>query len=187
MNAHSQAMVPVYIGKFDNQLLANLFAVLSGLVLLSLLAQVAIPLPFTPVPITGQTFAVTLISLTWGMKRAASIVFLYLALGVMGAPIFALGASGALMGPTAGYLIGMIVSSLVIGNLADFGFAKSFRKALLASYCGSACVFACGVLGLSFYVPFESLFYLGVLPFLLGDLIKNTLAALLVSNVGSKF
>lgn len=186
MTANSKAMVPSYVVKFDNQILANVFAVFAGVLLLSLLSHVAIPLPFTPVPITGQTFAVTLISLLWGMKRATSIVLIYLAVGILGFPVFAFGASGALVGPTAGYLLGMVGSSFVVGKLADMGFAKTFRKALLASYCGSLCVFTFGLLGLSFYAPTESLLYIGVFPFLLGDLIKNILASMIVASVEHK-
>ena len=68
------------------------------------------------------------------------------------------------------------------GALADRGYAKSFSSALACSYLGSAIIFTCGILGLSFFVPTTSLFFMGVAPFLLGDLLKNTLAAWLVSK-----
>lgn len=186
MNANSSALIPFYVSKFENKTLANLCALVTGVALLSALAQIVIPLPWTPVPITGQTFAVTLVSLTWGMKRAASIVLVYLALGVYGFPVFAMGASGALMGPTVGYLVGMVFSSIVVGKLADLGFSKSFKKALLASYCGSFFIFATGLFVLSFYVPNESLLYVGLFPFLLGDFIKNTLASLFAVGFSHK-
>lgn len=186
MNASSNALIPFYVSKFENKTLANVLAVVTGVALLSALAQIAVPLPWTPVPITGQTFAVTLVSLTWGMKRAVSSVLVYLALGVYGFPVFALGASGALMGPTVGYLIGMVFSATVIGKLADLGFSKTFKTALFASYCGSFFVFAFGLSVLSLYAPKESLFYVGLFPFLIGDLIKNTLASFLAVGVSYK-
>ena len=186
MNANSNALIPFYVSKFENKALANKFALIAGVALLSALAQIVIPLPWTPVPITGQTFAVTLVSLTWGMKRAVSIVLVYLALGVYGFPVFAMGASGALIGPTVGYLVGMVFSAIVVGKLADLGFSKTFKKALLASYCGSILVFTTGLIVLSYYVPEGSLLYVGLFPFLVGDLIKNTLASMFAVGFSHK-
>lgn len=85
-----------------------------------------------------------------------------------------------------GYLFGMLAGALVKGTLSDRGFAggfaKSFRKALVASYLGRACVFFFGLVGVSFFIPREALLTAGLYPFLFGDLLKNTLAALLVTQ-----
>lgn len=159
----------------------NLAAIASGVVVLSLLAQVSIPLPWTPVPITGQTFGVALIALMWGFKRGFASVLSYLLLGASGLPIFAAGKAG-IGGPTTGYLFGMLAGALVMGTLSDRGFTKTFRKALLASYLGSVCVFFFGLVGLSFFIPREALLTAGLYPFLFGDLLKNTLAATLVTQ-----
>ncbi len=182
----SQALVSRFVISRGDQLTDNLAAIACGVVVLSLLAQISIPLPWTPVPITGQTFGVALIALMWGFKRGFASVLSYLLLGASGLPIFASGKAGV-GGPTTGYLFGMLAGALVMGTLSDRGFGgggftKSFRKALLASYLGSACVFLFGLAGLSFFIPREALLTAGLYPFLFGDLLKNTLAATLVAQ-----
>lgn len=136
----SQALISRLIESTGNSSTYNLAAVTSAVVVLSLLAQVSIPLPWTPVPITGQTFGVALISLMWGFKRGFTSVLAYLFLGACGLPIFAAAKSG-IGGPTTGYLFGMLAGSLVMGVLTDRGWTKTFKKALLTSYLGSVCVF----------------------------------------------
>lgn len=182
----SQASIPILISRTESPVLANFMAIFSGVLLISLLAQIAIPLSWTPVPITGQTFAVSLVSLMWGWKRGATILFAYLTLGSLGLPIFAHAKSGILLGPTFGYLIGMFAASFVVGFLADKGMTQKFSSSLLASYTGSFIIFCFGAIGLSFFVPLDQLFIAGVLPFLPGDAIKNLLAATIVSRVSQR-
>src|SRR4051812_12271756 len=106
---NSEALIPIRLSQSQNKVLSELAALFGGVLLLSLLAQVAIPLPWTPVPITGQTFGVALVALSWGRKRALSAFLAYLAVGAFGLPVFAAGKSGLMMGPTFGYLVGMMV------------------------------------------------------------------------------
>ena len=179
----SEALVPQLVYKADNKALANIFSVIAGVVLVSVLAQVAVPLPWTPVPITGQTFAVAFVALLWGAKRAGAIMSLYILLGSLGAPVFAKAGSGLILGPTLGYIAGMWLAALVVGTLADRGFTNTFGKALVAAYMGSALIFSCGVIGLSFFMPSDTLLMAGVIPFILGDLIKNVLAASLATRL----
>lgn len=186
MASLSQAFVPQFIGKSSDKKWTEIASLLAGLLALTALAQVSIKLPWTPVPITGQTLGVSLISLTWGRKRAFAILSSYLAFGGLGLPIFANGASGFNFGPTSGYLFGMIVACFVMGGLADRGMTKSFPKALGATYLGSALVFTFGLWGLSFFVPKDQLLITGLLPFLPGDLLKNLLSASLVTGLASK-
>jgi biotin transport system substrate-specific component len=162
--------------------LALAFTVL-GVGLLAVLAQVKIYLPFSPVPITGQTFGVALIALVYGRKLGLLTMSTYLLAGGLGAPIFAKFQSGLAIGPTMGYLIGMWFSTLLIGTLSDRGYAKSWPKAFLACVLGSLCVFSVGLLVLSYFVPSESLLVMGLYPFLIGDLFKNTLASFLASRI----
>ena len=183
----SQATVPAQIIKSENSLIANLVFIGLGVLLLSLLAQLAFPLPWTPVPVTGQTFGVALIALLWGWKRGSAVVVSYVALGSLGWPLFTQAHSSLLLGPTFGYLVGMIVASFVVGVLADKGYTKYFTTALVASYLGSFFTFSFGLIGLSFFIPTESLFVAGVLPFLPGDLIKNVSAAFIASAVHRRF
>lgn len=179
----SQAALPMFIQRYPQILAREAVALFVGVVLMSLLAQVSIPLPWTPVPITGQTLGVALVALSWGRKRAVAVMISYLAVGAVGLPVFALGKSGLSVGPTMGYLVGMIFASFIVGFLADKGFTKSFWRSLLGAYVGSVFIFGFGLLGLSFFVPSEHLLVAGLLPFLPGDLIKNLIAAAASSSV----
>ncbi len=179
---HSHAFIPNLVSKTDHKTLSNLAAILGGVLLLALLAQITVPLPWTPVPITGQTFGVTLVSLLWGWKRAGTVLLTYLALGASG--LVSVFAVGAVMGPTLGYLIGMFLASVVMGALADRGVTNTFLKTFLVSYLGSAIVFVCGLIGLSFFLPSEALIVSGLIPFLPGSFIKNFLASALVFKSG---
>src|SRR5512139_60068 len=93
--------------------LRDLVLIVGAVLLLSALAQVEIPLPFTPVPITGQTFGVLLIGAALGSRRAAASLLLYITEGAAGLPFFAGGGSGlrTLSGPTAGYLLGFVIAA----------------------------------------------------------------------------
>lgn len=177
------AALPTLIEKTENKASANLLSVTAGVALIALLAQIAIPLPWTPVPITGQTLGVTLVALSWGWKRASITMALYLILGSMGLPFFA---SVGSLGATSGYLVGMLLSSIVIGYLADKGWTNSFAKAFAAAYLGSLIVLGTGLLGLSYFLPTEALLASGLIPFLPGDLIKNTIAAFLSAKIKSQ-
>ncbi len=182
----SKAFVPVTISNLSNKKSASLYAVITGVAILSLLAQFKINLPWTPVPITGQTFGVSLLAMLWGSRLSFSIFLSYLALGFIGAPVFAGGVSGFSFGPTFGYLIGMLVASWAVGKFADRGWGRKFGTALLGCYLGSLIIFTFGCAGLAFILPVDKLLIAGVLPFLPGDLIKNLLAAFLVSNANRK-
>ncbi len=170
------ALVPQYIIQRGNRTLENILSVVAGVLFLSLLAQVAIPLPWTPIPITGQTFGVVLIALIWGKKRGVSTILSYLSLGAFGLPIFAMGRSGLSLGPREGYLIGMVVATYWMGTLSDKGWTKTWWRTYLTAFSGSLIIFSFGVLGLSFFIPARDLLTAGVLPFLPGDFIKTLLA-----------
>lgn len=180
----SRALLPNAIAssRHAGHPLAMVGAGLLGVVALSLLSRLTIPLPWTPVPITGQTFGVALLGLLGGRKLAVSTVAAYLALGLNGVPVFANG-QAILSGATAGYLAGMLLAAALVGRLADLGWTRSFGRALAASYAGSFCIFAVGLLVLSRFVPAAQLLGAGLYPFLLGDLIKNVAAATLASNI----
>ena len=158
----------------------DLLIVFSGVIFVALLAQVRIPLPFTPIPLTGQTFAVLLVGATIGSKRGAASLTLYTVLGAFGLPIFAGGAAGIayLAGPTLGYLVGFIVASFVIGCLAECGLERSLRTSLLPFLIGTLIIYAFGVGWLALLLGVDKALALGVLPFIVGDVIKLALAAL---------
>lgn len=173
------AMIPQFIVQRGSKNLDNILSILIGIFCLSLLAQLAIRLPWTPVPITGQTLGVTLIALLWGRKRAMATILSYLALGALGLPIFAMGKSGLTIGPTSGYLIGMTIATYWMGTLSDRGWTRIWWQSYVTAFSGSLIVFIFGVIGLSLFVPTQSLWITGVLPFLPGDFLKTLIASLI--------
>ena len=160
--------------------LRDLILIIFGALFVAALAQVKIPLPFTPVPITGQTFAVLLVGAALGSKRGAASLALYTAMGTFGLPFFAGGASGLayLSGPTLGYLVGFIAAAYVVGLLAERGLERSVRTSLVPFVVGTLVIYIFGAGWLAILFGIEKAFALGVLPFLVGDTIKIGLAAL---------
>jgi biotin transport system substrate-specific component len=145
----------------------------------ALAAQIAIPLPGSPVPITAQTFAVLLSGAVLGARRAFLAQILYLAEGALGLPAFAGGAAsaGVLLGPSGGYLLSFPLAAVITGALAERGWDRRFATMLVAMLLGSLAIFAGGLAGLARFVPTDRLLALGLLPFVPGDLIKAGLAA----------
>ncbi|WP_175956746.1 biotin transporter BioY [Schaalia sp. Marseille-Q2122] len=147
--------------------------VLAGTALLAIAAQVQIPLPFTPVPVSLATLAVMLIAGTSGLGRAAASTGLYAALGVAGLPIFAAGRAGWAI-PSLGYILGYILAAVLIGWVAQRAIGRSLWALLAAGVLASTLVYAAG---LAWLVPFTGMslaegLSVGVLPFLIGDALK---------------
>lgn len=154
--------------------------ILAGTLWVALFAQVRIPLPFTPVPITGQTFAVLLVGASLGARRGLASLALYLVLGLSGLPVFAGGTGGLkhLFGPTGGYLLGFLLATYVIGRMAERGLERSIRTSFIPFLLGTLLIYISGASWLAFYVGPAAAIQKGVLPFLAGDLIKLVMAAL---------
>lgn len=160
--------------------LGNVLLVVAASLLTAAAAQAEIRLPFTPVPITGQTFAVLLTGAVLGPRRAFLAMMLYLCEGAMGLPFFSGGAAGfvKIMGPSGGYLIAFPFAALVTGLLAERGWDRRPVTMFLAMLLGSAVIFALGLAQLSRFVPASQLLAAGLLPFVAGDLVKSALASL---------
>lgn len=160
--------------------LRNLFLITFGALVVAALAQIRIPLPFTPVPLTGQTFAVLLVGAALGSKRGAASLALYIALGAIGLPFFAGGASGLayLSGPTLGYLVGFVAAAYAVGRLAERGLERSVRTSLVPFVIGTLVIYIFGAGWLAILFGVEKALTLGILPFLVGDAIKMVLATL---------
>lgn len=163
-----------------DQKLRDLLLVSAGALLVALLAQVRIPLPFTPVPLTGQTFAVLLVGAALGSRRGFASLSLYTLIGALGLPVFAGAASGLAyaFGPTGGYLFGFIAAAYVTGLLAERGLERSIRTSLLPFLAGTIIIYALGATWLAFFVGAEAAIAKGILPFLPGDILKLALAAI---------
>jgi biotin transport system substrate-specific component len=115
-----------------------------------------------------------------GARRAFFAQMLYLAEGALGLPVFAAGASGALTlaGPTGGYLVAFPFAAALTGALAERGWDRRFLTMLAAMLLGSVVIFAAGLAQLARFVPRSQLLVAGLLPFVPGDLVKASLAAL---------
>ncbi|HHS97272.1 MAG TPA: biotin transporter BioY [Chloroflexi bacterium] len=165
-------------------LLYDLFLILGSSLLIGLGAQVAIPLPFSPVPVTGQTLAVLLTGAMLGSRRGSLAVLFYLAEGLAGLPVFAGGTAGIghLLGPTGGYLLGFVAAAFVTGWLAERGWDRKWWTTLLAMLIGNGVLYAFGLSWLSTFVGGRAAFGLGMLPFIPGDLIKAVVAATLLPS-----
>ena len=156
--------------------------IVCGSLLIGLCAQIAVWFPFSLVPVTGQTFAVLMIGALLGRRRGSLAVIAYIIEGTAGLPVFALGRSGfaVLAGPTGGYLVGFIAAAWVTGWLAEKGWDRRVWTTVLAMLLGSVCIYAFGLLWLSCLVGIKKAPALGLYPFIVGDILKIILAAMVL-------
>ena len=163
--------------------LRDLMLIILGALFVAALAQVEIPLPFTPVPITGQTFGVLLVGAALGSKRGAASLASYLTLGIFGLPFFAGGAHGLdiVLGATGGYLIGFVMAAYIIGLMAERGLERNMRTSVIPFLVGTVIIYVCGVAWLAVFLgSFNKAVAGGLLPFLAGDAIKLAAASLVL-------
>lgn len=158
-------------------------AVIGGSLLMALAAHVSVPLPFSPVPVTGQTFGVLLLGGALGARRSALALVLYLVEGAMGLPVFAPGmlpGAARLVGPTAGYLVAFPAAAFLLGWFAERGWSRSVWRLAGAMLLAEAVIFAGGVgwLAAVTHAPLETALRLGLFAFLPGEAVKSLLAAL---------
>lgn len=182
-------ILPIRIGERTSVRQHHVALILLGVLVLAVSAQIAVRVPGTPVPITGQTFGVLATATALGFRRGIGSVGLYLLLGFL-LPIYAGGASGAshilawhqghvVLGPTGGYLVGFLVAAALVGRLAELGWDRRYTGALGAMLLGNALVYVVGLpwlaasAGLS---PVDAVRE-GLTPFLVGDALKFVLAA----------
>ena len=155
--------------------------VCGGAALMAAAAQISVSLPFTPVPITGQTFAVLLVGAGLGSVRGSASALVYLALGAVDTPVFAHGASGVgvITGASGGYLVSFPIAAALAGRLAERGWDRGFGSAIGAMLSGSVVIYGIGVpwLALSLHTSFRHALELGLYPFVPGDTVKLYLAA----------
>jgi biotin transport system substrate-specific component len=152
--------------------------------LTALSAQWRFHLPFTPVPITGQTLVVLLTGASLGWRLGATGQALYLAAGIAGAPVFSDGGSGwsVIVGPTGGYLLGFLAAAAVVGWMAERGHDRKFWTMVGAFAAGSVVIYSFGLVGLMSATGWgvSEAFARGVTPFLVGDLVKALAAGVLL-------
>ncbi|MEU1179214.1 biotin transporter BioY [Streptomyces sp. NPDC005820] len=150
--------------------------VLGGAALTGLAAQISVPVPGSPVPVTGQTFAALLVGTSLGARRGVSALVLYALAGLAGVPWFAGGASG--LSVSFGYILGMILASAAVGALARRGADRTVWRTAGAMLIGEAIIYAVGVPYLAYAadIPFSTAVSVGLTPFLIGDAVKALLA-----------
>lgn len=182
-------------GPLARPVLRDGLLVLGGTLLMTLLARISIPLPFTPVPVTGQTLGVILLGALYGPRLGALTMLAYLAEGLLGLPVFSMGTSAwspsripglpVILGPTAGYLLAFPLAAWLVGRLAHRGWDRRVSTAIPAMLAGELVILALGfswlvaaTAMLTGQVNLAALFVAAVLPFLPGTALKITLAAL---------
>lgn len=160
--------------------------VLLGSLLVTISAKVQVP--FWPVPMTMQTFAVLVVGMAYGWRLGAATLMVYLAQGALGLPVFAAGGGLAYFaGPTAGYLVGFALAAALVGGLAERGWDRAMLPTLAAMFLGTAVIFASGLAWLTLFLAsskslaldaaFVAALANGLTPFLAGAVTKIALAA----------
>ena len=164
---------------------SSTYVQVGALTLLTIIsAQVVIPLPFTPVPMTLQTFSILFGAAALGPYKSTMAQFIYLLIAAIGFPVLASDKGGveALFGATAGYLFAFLVSSYVVGLVAKQLSTRKFINVFVGFFLGTFLIYFFGATWLAFYTG-NGLAYgisKGVLPFILGDIVKALLAASLL-------
>jgi biotin transport system substrate-specific component len=154
-------------------------------------AQISIPLSFTPVPLTGQTFAVLLAGSVLGLRRGVASQGVYWMMGLVGLPFYAGGEGGwqSGTGATLGYFVGFMVAAAIVGYLAERRNDRNFVSSMSAMAMATVAIYACGAtwLSIKLNIPFAAgdtnALSLGVAPFLAGDVIKMALAGAIAPTV----
>ncbi|MGI9461004.1 MAG: biotin transporter BioY [Alphaproteobacteria bacterium] len=171
----------------------GLSALVSGLALLKIFGGVLliyaaahISIPIQPVPVTLQTLAVLLLALTYGRWESLASIITYVGAGMMGAPIFAGGKFGAmvLLSPTGGYIIGFVVAVFLVGLIKEKWQCKKFLPLLFASLSGLVAIFTFGMMWLFYLFGFDKAIAVGLVPFILPELVKAFLLAGALFAVG---
>lgn len=180
----NQASIRATVFPRSSALTQALFIV-GGVGFIAAMAQISLPVPGSPVPVTGQTLAVLLIGTTYGARLGVTTFATYLLAGIAGAPVFAHSATSAnhgierVIGATGGYLVGMLFASLLLGYLADRKADQKFRTSFPALLLGDLVIFTFGLLWLhaSLDMTWSATFKAGFTPFILGEALKIAITA----------
>jgi biotin transport system substrate-specific component len=169
---------PVLVDAIPGGRVRDALLVTGGTLFVAATAQIAIPLGFTPVPLSLATFGVLLVAASFGPARAGASLALYMLIGMAGAPWFAEQNSGWQFA-SFGYVVGFLVAAVLVGALARRGADRTVARSVGLMVVGNLAIYAVGVPGLMWFagVDLGTALTLGVLPFLLGDAIKIALAA----------
>jgi len=174
-------LVPIRVAEPLNVRMRHIALIVAGALVVYLSALIVVPLGFTPVPITGQTFGVLLVGGALGFRRGFASVALYVLVGLVGVPFFAENKGGVdvILGATGGYLVGFIIAGAIVGKLAELGWDRRLAGSVAAMLVGSLVIYAVGVPWLAVVAGFgpSEAIEKGLAPFLIGDAIKLLAAA----------
>lgn len=161
---------------------ANMLLVIGASVLIAIAAQIAIPLPFTPVPLTLQPLAVIFVGVALGSSRGAAAAALYLLEGFSGLPVFAQGHGGPawLLGATAGYLFAFPMAAWLAGFVSEHGWGSSVLRAVSGMLLALGVIYLGGWSWLAALTDARSAFFAGVAPFVVADIVKVAIGAALL-------
>jgi biotin transport system substrate-specific component len=169
---------------WDSSRVRTAALIVGGALLTAVCAQIKFPIPGSPVPFTGQTFAVLLAGAALGPMRGLASQALYLLLGLVGMPVYAGWDSGwkVVSGATGGYIVGFLLAAVVVGAAAKRGWDRTPLKALPLFALGLALIFAVGVpwLAVTADVSFATAVDKGLTPYLLGEVLKVAAATALL-------
>ncbi len=162
--------------------------VLCASLFIGLCAQIKIPLPWTPIPLTGQTFGVLFIGCALGSRKGALAALFYLIEGCLGLPVWAGGAAGFLhlMGPSGGYRIAYIAQAYLVGWYIERQQAVHFFKTASALFLSCMIQMGLGIIWLGYFVGYKSVLVMGFYPFLPGEAMKSLLVAYYLKQRGIK-
>ena len=160
-------------------------AAFAGSLLLALLARLSIPVPISPVPITGQTFGILFLGFVLGSRIGTLSVIMYISEGLIGLPVFAGGSFGFLylLGPTGGYLIGFIIAVYLVGYLSEHGWINNFISAFLTMTIGTSVIFIFGISWVTVTAGLGTALSIGLFPYIPGAIIKIVLATVTVYSI----
>jgi biotin transport system substrate-specific component len=165
-------------------ILTDVALVLAGTALVSLSAQISVNTPFTPVPITGQTFAVCLVGASLGAIRGVASLSLYFLIGIIGAPVYAHHSSGwdVITSASGGYIVGFIAAAAVTGVLAEHKWDRRFSSSVGAMLTGNVVIYLVGLPWLAVVLDtnLDKTLEYGLYYFVPGDLLKLYFAAALL-------
>jgi biotin transport system substrate-specific component len=174
-------LVPIRVGERISTRARHIALIAAGALFIYLSARIVIPIAGNPVPITGQTFGVLLVGGALGFRRGLTAALLYVLLGVVGLPFFAEGRGGlaVVAGASGGYLIGFIFAGALVGRLAELGWDRHIAGAVGAMAVGNALIYAIAVPWLAIVTGSDpaTALKVGLVPFLVGDVLKLVLAA----------
>lgn len=158
-----------------------------GASVIALAAQIQVPIPGTPVPMTLQTMAVLALPLFFGLRKGAAAVLVYLTAGLLGAPVFSgFSSLTALWGTTSGYLLGFVAAAVIVGLMRDKGLTTTWIGRTIALVLGTAAILLPGATVLSTFVGVENFFTMGIAPFVTKDIATIATLALAGGIRGSR-